>query len=194
MITSSCITVHGDNGSGKSTLAKKLAKVLGYSHFSTGDFARELALQNGCTSISDYMQREREKDSQFDIDDVIDGQLKIELQKKNIVIDSRLGYFFGKDSVKIYCILDPKTAAKWIFRGDKRRAENFQSIEQLEIELKARQEKDRKAYLQKYNTDYTDSTQYDFVVFSFFYENEQEKMLEKVIQEIEVLEKKKQFV
>ena len=81
MPTSSVITIQGDNGSGKSTLAKKIAEKLGYEHFSTGDFARSLALQNGYGSISEYMVSERKKDTEFDIDDIIDGQLKIELKK-----------------------------------------------------------------------------------------------------------------
>jgi ABC-type multidrug transport system fused ATPase/permease subunit len=41
------ITIAGSPGSGKSSTAKAIAAVLGFQHFSSGDFFRQLAVERG---------------------------------------------------------------------------------------------------------------------------------------------------
>jgi cytidylate kinase len=178
------ITIHGDNGSGKSTLAKRLATYFGFPHFSTGDFARKLALDHGFTSVKDFMREMRKKDATFDMDDIIDGELKNQLAlHANLVVDSRLGYHFAPNSIKIYCIIPAGTAARWIWDGDKdgRLAENFSDVEELKNDLIDRKELDREAYHKKYGTDYTDTTHFDGVIMSAMFENRPEEMLREAL-------------
>ena len=41
------ITISGTPGSGKSTVAKMIATKLGFKHYSTGDFMRQMAKERG---------------------------------------------------------------------------------------------------------------------------------------------------
>jgi len=186
------ITIHGDNGSGKSTLAKALAQKINYKHFSTGDYARALAEKQGFESIKEYMADMRTKNLTFDIDNLIDSKLQEELRLyENIVVDSRLGYFFAKQSIKIYCMIDPSIAAKWIWEGDKRKAEQRISVEEIRTSLIERKENDRLTYLAKYGTDYTDMTHFDDVILSFQFQNQQERMVEEALRIIEKINTKR---
>ena len=185
------ITIGGDNGSGKSTIARMLASHYGFEHFSTGDFARSLSQRSSAKDITDFMEKERMSLKQGkDIDDIIDEELRRQLEKDNIVIDSRLGYLWGHDAIKLYFLLDHKSAARRIFLGDKRYAERFDSEEQLAEDLLLRKKKDVEAYLKKYSTDYTDFLHYDEVILSGNFENQQEKMFEHVVEKIEHIKKK----
>lgn len=190
------ICIHGDNGSGKSTLAKALAKFYDYKHFSTGDFARDLAVENGFESIKEFMIAERAKNQDFDIDDIIDGELKKELAKHpDIVIDSRMGYHFAdKSAVNVYCIMNPKTAAEWIWNGDKRKAENFKSAGEIEQYIINRQKVDREAYLKKYGTDYTSQHNFHLFIMSGQFPNEKEEMLRHAVQIINNFQENRKYM
>ena len=43
------ITLCGKGGSGKSVIAKTLAEEYSLKHYSTGDYMRRLAMEQGCT-------------------------------------------------------------------------------------------------------------------------------------------------
>ena len=190
------ICIHGDNGSGKSTLAKGLAKHYGFRHFSTGDFARNLALENGFDSIKDFMASERKKDQNFDIDDLIDGELKKELiEFPEIVIDSRMAFFFAnKDAINLYCVMGAKTAAEWIWNGDKRRAESFQNVEEIERYILDRQKIDKEVLLEKYKTDYTSPHNFHLFIVSSQYHNQPDEMLSHAIKIIENFQENRKYM
>lgn len=82
------ITIAGKLGSGKSSTAKRIAKELGYTHFSSGDFLRKVAESRGMT-IKELMLA-AEQDPQIDHD--IDQVLKEKRKEENLVIDSRLAF------------------------------------------------------------------------------------------------------
>ncbi|PIN81309.1 cytidylate kinase, partial [Candidatus Woesearchaeota archaeon CG10_big_fil_rev_8_21_14_0_10_32_9] len=63
------ITISGNLGSGKSTVAKMLAKDLGYSHYSTGDFMRKMAEERGITLLELGKIAENDSSIDYELDD-----------------------------------------------------------------------------------------------------------------------------
>ncbi|MEM4246915.1 MAG: nucleoside monophosphate kinase, partial [Candidatus Woesearchaeota archaeon] len=106
------ITISGTPGSGKSTIAKMLAARLGYKHYSAGDFMRQMAVERGIAL--DELTRIALKDRS--IDDEIDRRT-VMLGKKedNFVIDSRLGWKFIPNAVKILLTIRQEVAARRVF-------------------------------------------------------------------------------
>lgn len=155
------LTIHGFNGAGKSTTAKILAQRLKYNHFSTGDYAREIARKNK-VDIKDMMASGRE-DGPNSIDRIIDEKLMEMLKHPPIVIDSRLGYYFAPQSFKVYLTADIKISAQRIFR-DKKRSEKFKSVDELMVYLKDRHEADKIAYQKRYRTDFSDLKHFDLII------------------------------
>ena len=104
------ITIAGKLGSGKSSTAKMVASILGYEHRSTGDFFRSIAKERGVSTI------ELNKLAEIDmsIDTEADNRNKEIGKMENIVLDSRLGFYFIPTSFKVFLELDPKIAAKRI--------------------------------------------------------------------------------
>lgn len=157
------ITISGSPGSGKSTVAKAVAKKLNLKHFSAGDFMREMASERGIslaelTSLS-------EKD--VSIDREIDERTKSLIGQDNFVIDSRLAFHFLPEAVKIFLKVDPKIAAKRIWKdveGKKRTAEEFASEDAVLKGILERQASEVMRYKEYYNIDFLDENNYDFVL------------------------------
>jgi cytidylate kinase len=104
------ITIAGKLGSGKSSTAKKVAEILGYEHRSTGDFFRSIAKERGVSTIE--LNKLAEKD--MSIDREADNR-NIEIGKmENIVLDSRLAFYFIPNSFKVFLELNPVIASKRI--------------------------------------------------------------------------------
>lgn len=146
------ITISGRPGSGKSTVAKKLAKDLGYKHYSTGDFMRQIAKER---SISlEELSKEAEKTRY--IDDRLDKRQK-ELGKRedDFVLDARLGFHFIPNSLKIYLKVSDEEAYKRI----KKREGNI-PYEKVKERLKS----EHKRYKELYNVNYEEEENYDVVI------------------------------
>lgn len=111
------ISITGDLGSGKSTVAKEICNILGYQFLSTGLIQRKLALEKGM----DTLEFNKYTDNNKEVDDYIDNHL-IEISNGNIpyVLDSRLAWFFVKNSFKVYLLSYDEIAANRILNDDKR--------------------------------------------------------------------------
>ncbi len=155
------ITVGGYAGSGKSSLAKRLAKELGYDHYSIGDLQRELASEHGMTikEWGEYEKDHPEFDQALD-----DKQKKLGEEKDNFVIDGWLARHFIPHSVKLFLTGDERVRAERI-NNDKRDSEekNVTVEERIDI-MKERQQTARDRWIEFYGFDWMDTTNYDFVV------------------------------
>ena len=109
------ITIAGSLGSGKSSTAKKVAEILGYTHYSTGDFMRSIANDRGISlgDLSLVAETDPSVDKELDDHNLEVGKME------NIVLDSRLGFHFIPDAYKIFLELDPETAAERILEDKK---------------------------------------------------------------------------
>lgn len=106
------ITLSGKPGSGKSSTADKVAELLGYTRHSSGDMVRTVLKRNGIT-LEEYNQK---ASSDHDLDDQIDQELRNLRDQEDIIVDSRLGFYWLPESFKVYLELDLDVATARIFK------------------------------------------------------------------------------
>ena len=161
------VTISGMPGSGKSTLAKELAKKFSLKHFSAGEFMREIAKERGISLLD--LSKIAEKDKT--IDEEIDKRtIALGKEKDNFVIDSRLGWFFIPNSIKIFVSISMKEAARRVYRDTiknlRRDERENTSVKQTLANMKKRQVSETKRYKQLYGVNYLDKKNFDIVVNS----------------------------
>jgi cytidylate kinase len=157
------VTLGGNPGSGKSTLGKLLAAKLSVPFFSMGDIFRSYAAKQGI-SIEELSRRAKDDPT---IDHEVDKhQASLDEEyPRGFVVDSRLGYHFVPQAVKVFVRIDPHVAAARVF-AVKRAVEHWTSVEEGERSLASRQSLDRERYLELYDTDPLDLDNYDLVLDS----------------------------
>ena len=106
------ITLSGKPGSGKSSTADRVAELLGYTRYSAGDMVRSYIRKKRITL--DAFNKMAEDD--HNIDHEIDEELRELRNHTDIVIDSRLGFYWIPESFKVYLDLDVDVAAARIFK------------------------------------------------------------------------------
>ncbi len=170
------ITIAGSAGSGKSTASKLLAKKLGYKHYSMGDFQREIAEEKGISLLE--LSKLEEKDKSLD-EEVDQRQIELGRKEDNFVIDSRLGFHFIPNSVKIFLDADFEERAKRIL-ADKIRKEHNVNLKSTKEHMKTRKASEKKRYKEYYDLDPYDNSNYDLVVDTTSITSEEvvEKILE----------------
>ncbi len=176
------ITIAGKLGSGKSSTAKKVAEILGYEHYSTGDFMREIATERGVSlgDLSVIAETDPSIDKELD-----DHNLDIG-KKENIVLDSRLGFYFIPNSFKVFFELDPETASERILKDkennpnrNKESTGSFDTKESIIDKINLRLESERKRYKDLYSIDdHTAHSNFDLII------NTKELSLEEVSKKV----------
>ncbi len=154
------ITLTGHPGSGKTTVADFLAKRLNLKRYSGGDFMRELAIRKGVS----LLELSRKAEKSFEVDKEID-QMYRKLQKEdNFFIDSRLGFMFLPNSIKIFLSVNPKIGAKRIFKQKRRiERENTTLTKTLE-NIRRREKSERLRYKKYYGINIDDLSNYDIII------------------------------
>ena len=155
------ITIAGDLGSGKSSVGKLLSDKLGYKFFSVGTLMRELGTEKGM-SIHE-IQKAAEKSKEIDI--LLDER-QVALGKKysDLIFDSRLGWHFIPDSIKIFLRVDIDEAAKRIFNAKRDSEKENDSLEATKENIISRKASETKRYKEYYNLDYSLPENFDLVV------------------------------
>jgi cytidylate kinase len=154
------ISISGAVGSGKSTISRLLAKKLGHRHYSIGEFMRDIAKKRDLTimQLSDLAETDSTIDEELD-----ERQKKIGKDENNFIMDSRLGFHFIPDSIKIFFTVDLKEAAKRIF-NDKRKEETYKNIEEAMEYLKKRMRSENIRYKEYYGLDFPKKEHFDFII------------------------------
>jgi CMP/dCMP kinase len=154
------ITISGAVGSGKSTISRILAKKLTYTHYSTGEMMRELAKKRNL-SIMELSER---AETDPTIDEELDQmQTKIGMEQENLIMDSRLGFHFIKDSFKVFLTVDIKEAARRIFK-DKRSEETYKDVKEAEKYLKRRMKSENIRYKEYYGIDFPKKRYFNLII------------------------------
>jgi cytidylate kinase len=156
------ITITGTPGSGKSTLAKLLAQRLGYQHYSMGDLQRKLAVEHGMT-LQELL--EKNATEEFTDKQVDEYQTKLGEDEDNFVIDSRLGFHFISQSIKLFIDADETIRAERLVQRESV-AEEAKSVEHAIEMNKKRVENEQERYLKKYGVQPYDNEQYDLILNS----------------------------
>lgn len=161
------ITISGKPGSGKSSTADKVAELLGYTRHSSGDMVRRVLAKHHMT-LEEYNQKAAED---HDLDAEVDEQLRALRDKKDIVIDSRLGFYWLPESFKVYLDLDLEIATARIFKDTVSNAmrSSVESTSSASLADVTRNVRDRmlteqSRFRQLYGVDPYDKSHFDLVI------------------------------
>lgn len=156
------ITLTGNLGSGKTSVCKELEK-MGYNIVSTGTIFREIAAEKGISVIE--LNELAKKDRS--IDDLIDNRsIQLGNELDNTVFDSRLAWHFATPSFKVFLLVDTEEAARRVFEGDSRNAEEYNTLEEAAEGLSLRAKIERERFSELYGIDYYDGNNYDLIIES----------------------------
>ena len=159
------ITICGGLGSGKSSTAKKVAEMLGFKHFSSGDFFRQVGMELGLSVTETNIRAETDPS----IDEMTDQKLRNMNNETKVVIDSRTAYHWIPESFKVYLSLSPQIAKERTLnnlRENKlrRESEKDSNPENIYSKMQERFESEQKRYWNLYKIDNTDVGQFDLVI------------------------------
>lgn len=160
------ITISGKPGSGKSSTADKVADMLGYARYSSGDMVRNLLQRKGLT-LAEYNHK---AENEHALDDKVDEFLRNLRSKSNIVIDSRLGFYWIPESFKVYLDLDIQVATVRIYKdamsNDMRTksGEIADSLDSVARQVKTRMETEQRRFKDMYGVDPYNPSHFDLVI------------------------------
>ena len=156
-----CIT--GNIAVGKTEVAKIISERLGYDLYKASTSFRELARQKNMSLV----EFSRYVDKNPDIDKQVEMNTKEKVQNSNkIVIDARLGFYIAPEAFKVYMTSVLEVASKRLYEASKTRGkeEQYNSIEEAHDAILAREELEKERYLELYDVDIHDLSNYDYVI------------------------------
>jgi len=154
------ITISGTPGSGKSTMAKKLVERYKLEYYSMGRVMRDIAKKRGI----DFLKLTEIAKKDASVDKEIDKYQKDLGKKDNILVDSRIGFFFIPNSIKIFLKVDEKEAAKRIMKYE-REDEKYKDEKEAVKAIKKRMNAEKERYKKYYGiNNFRDKKNYDFVL------------------------------
>jgi cytidylate kinase len=156
------ITITGDLGSGKSTVSALLCNKLHYDYIYTGSIQRAIAERFRMTTL----ELNRYAETHPEIDAEIDATFKtLGQETSNLVVDSRLAWFFIPDSFKVYLTTDVYVSATRIANDALRRNEGVPvSIEETVNKIIERKTSENKRYMELYGVDCSDMSKFTLIL------------------------------
>lgn len=160
------ITISGKPGSGKSSTADKVAELLSYTRHSSGDMVRAVLKKQGMT-LDQYNEKATQDHG---LDELVDERLRELRDHKDIVIDSRLGFYWIPESFKVYLELDLSLSTARIFKdtvsNQKRTSEGQQasSLDAVARLVEKRINAERSRFRNLYNVDPYNTSHFDLVI------------------------------
>ena len=158
------ITLTGDLGSGKSTVSKILKERLNYEYVYTGKIQREIAnrYQMSTLELNQYAETHPE------IDEEIDATFKALSGATDLIVDSRLAWFFIPESYKVFLLTEIAVAADRISNDRQRKNEKYMSKEEAIRDIVARKESENKRYMELYSANCSDLSNFDLIIDTSF--------------------------
>lgn len=155
------ITVTGDPGSGKSTFARTVAERTSYELITTGNIFRRLAAEMGIsvTALNELAETQAEIDRRVD-----DYLLSLNDLPGNLVLDSRMGWHFVKDTLKVRLTVDLDVAVSRIFSDTAELRETFPDMDTAMQEVERRRASEIMRYKKLYGVDIGDPANFDLVI------------------------------
>ncbi len=160
MPTRRSIVINGDLGSGKSTVSKLLAERLSIKRISVGDLYRDMAAQRGMTALQLNLHAELDDKIDTYVDELQSG---IAASGEQLIVDSRLAWFFFKEALKVHLITEPVVAARRVLSRPGDEVESYASVEEAIDRLASRSESERARFVSRYGADKTRLRNYDLV-------------------------------
>jgi CMP/dCMP kinase len=160
------ITLSGKPGSGKSSTADKVAEMLNYTRYSSGDMVRQL-LQRHHLTLAQYNERAK---NDHGLDDEVDNMLRDLRNSQDIVVDSRLGFYWIPESFKVYLDLDMEVATARIYKdavsntSRSGSGEGTASLMEVSQQVRARMLNEQQRFRTLYHVDPYDTAHFDLVI------------------------------
>ena len=146
------ITLSGKPGSGKSSTADRIAEMLSYTRYSSGESVRAITHKQKIT-LSEFNAY---AETHPEIDYGIDEDLRKLRDHNDIVIDARLGFYWIPESFKVYLDLHRDVAVARIFKDatmNEHRSESGEGsttmgdvMDQVEERMRSEQRRFKKLY------------------------------------------------
>lgn len=155
------ITLSGMPGAGKSTVGRLVAQELGLKYYSVGDLRGKMAQDRGMTieELNKLGERKDFTDKEADA-----YQAELAKKEDNFIMDSRLGFHFIPESIKIFLDVEIKEAARRIFGDERKDEKRYTSAKDVAKALKERLASDTRRYQKYYGIDYLCKSNYDLVI------------------------------
>lgn len=158
------ITISGKPGSGKSSTADKVAELLSYTRHSSGEMVREVLAKKGLT-LEEYNAEAKEN---HNLDALVDERLRALRNQKDIVVDSRLGFYWIPESFKVYLDLDLSVATARIYKdsvtNSRRGVEHAASLDEVARTVERRVRDERSRFKALYNVDPYNPANFDLII------------------------------
>src|SRR5262245_9000956 len=144
------IVINGDLGSGKSAVSVELARQLGLRRISVGDVYRRMAQERGMTALQ--LNLHAALDGQ--VDGYVDQlQRDIARSGEQLVVDSRLAWFFFTQAFKVHLVTDQVVAANRALARPANEAEAYSSLDEAIERLRQRSDSERTRFIDRYGVD-----------------------------------------
>lgn len=160
------ITLSGKPGSGKSSTADRVAEMLSYTRHSSGDMVRKILAQKGLT-LAEYNAKAKDDHS---LDTTIDEMLRSLRDKNDIVVDSRLGFYWIPESFKVYLDLDMEVATARIYKdavsnvGRSKTGEGVSNLGDVAKQVNQRMRDEQIRFRELYHVDPYDPIHFDLII------------------------------
>ena len=158
------ISITGDLGSGKSTVSNLLCKELNYEFIYTGQIQREIAKRYNMTTF----ELNKYSETHPEIDSEIDSTFKSLNKSSNLIVDSRLAWFFIPKSFKVFLKTNLIVSANRIADDNQRENEEYSSKEEAHNKIIARKASEIKRYAELYGVNCTDLSNYNLIIDTSF--------------------------
>jgi cytidylate kinase len=162
------ISITGDLGSGKSTVSNILCERLKYDYIYTGEIQRRIAgrYRMSTTELNKYSETHPE------IDREIDSTFKSLNNSENLVVDSRLAWFFIPGSFKVFLKTNLLISSERISNDAKRMNEKYASKEEAVFHIVERKTSENKRYAELYGADCSVPGNFNLILDASFIEPE----------------------
>lgn len=160
------ITLSGKPGSGKSSTADRVAEMLGYTRFSTGDMVRQHIKKKNMSLAEFNTQAENDPSLDYKLDE----ELRNLRNHSDIVIDSRLGFYWIPESFKVYLDLDTDVAIARIYKDANlntlrsNAGEGTLNMDAVIDQVDARLQSERRRFKKLYNINPYAADNFDLII------------------------------
>ena len=160
------ITLSGKPGSGKSSTADKVAELLGYTRHSSGDMVRKVLARDRMT-LEEY---NNQAETDHNLDTETDNELRNLRAKDDIIVDSRLGFYWIPESFKVYLELELDVATARIFKDAVTNSSRSSvgtsstSLHAVSRQVKQRMLNEQSRFKQLYGVDPYNKNHFDLIV------------------------------
>jgi cytidylate kinase len=151
-------------GSGKSTVSRLLCAQLGYDYVYTGAIQRTIADRLGMTTTELNLYSETHPE----IDAEIDAVFKSLGSSSNLIIDSRLAWFFVPDSFKVYIKTNIMVSAERIAKDSERKSEHYETTVEAACAIITRKKSENRRYVELYGADCANPSNFNLVIDASF--------------------------